>query len=119
MIQSTSIRSSRCTLISRAVALQVLLVLTALPVIAQSLSSATPESVGMASERLKRLDAVMSEYVDQKRIAGTIGIIIRNGKVVYFKPFGVMDVEKNSPMRQDTIFRIASMSKAVTSIAAT
>ncbi len=118
MIQSTSIRSSRCTLISRAVALQVLLVLTALPVIAQSLSSATPESVGMASERLKRLDAVMSEYVDQKRIAGTIGIIIRNGKVVYFKPFGVMDVEKNSPMRQDTIFRIASMSKAVTSIAA-
>jgi len=86
--------------------------------LAQNLPSAAPETVGMSSERLKRLDAVMSEYIDQKRIAGTIGIIIRDGKIVYFKPFGSADLEKGAPMRQDTIFRIASMSKAVTSIAA-
>lgn len=96
----------------------VILLVSFYAVSAQSLPGASPESVGMSSERLKRLDGVMAEYVDQKRIAGTIGIIVRDGKVVYFKPFGNADMEKGAPMRQDTIFRIASMSKAVTSIAA-
>jgi CubicO group peptidase (beta-lactamase class C family) len=85
---------------------------------AQGLPIASPESAGMAGPRLERLKAVMQEYVDQQRIAGVVVLLLRGGKVVSFEPIGRMDVEKNVPMRKDAIFRMASMSKAVTSVAA-
>ena len=88
------------------------------PLTAQGLPSAAPESVGLSTERLERLDRVMREYVDQGRIAGTVALVARHGKVAHLQAYGKRDVEKNAPMQRDTIFRIASMSKAVTSIAA-
>jgi CubicO group peptidase (beta-lactamase class C family) len=85
---------------------------------AQALPVATPESVGMAGQRLDRMKAVMQEYVDQQQVAGVVTLIVRGGRVVSFEPVGRMDVEKNTPIRKDTIFRMASMSKAITSVAA-
>lgn len=88
------------------------------PTAAASLPSATPESVGMSSERLGRLKAVMQEYVDRERIAGIGTLILRGGKLIHFETYGKMDRERDLPMRKDVILRMASMSKAVTSVAA-
>lgn len=92
--------------------------LTASLASAQALPTAPPESAGVAASRLERLKTVMQDYVDRQQIAGIVTILLRGGRVVSFEPVGWMDVEKKSPMRKDTIFRMASMSKAVTSVAA-
>jgi CubicO group peptidase (beta-lactamase class C family) len=81
------------------------------------LPAATPESVGMSGPRLDRLKAVMQDYVDKGRIAGIVSIVSRGGKIAQFESFGQMDAEKNLPMRKDVILRMASMSKAVTTVA--
>jgi CubicO group peptidase (beta-lactamase class C family) len=94
------------------------LALTPAPGLTQGLPAASPESVGLSSERLERVDRVMKEYVDQGRIPGVVTLIARHGKVALLQGYGKLDLEKNAPMQKDTIFRIASMSKAVTSIAA-
>jgi CubicO group peptidase (beta-lactamase class C family) len=85
---------------------------------AQALPTATPESVGMSSERLARLTAVMDTYAREKQIAGGVTLIARAGRVVYFSASGKLDVEKGTPMPKDAIFRIASMSKAITTVGA-
>jgi len=77
----------------------------------------TPESAGLSSARLERLNAVMKEYVDQGKISGVVTLVARHGRVVHLRPTGRLDIEQNRPMQKDTIFRIASMSKAVTSVA--
>jgi CubicO group peptidase (beta-lactamase class C family) len=95
----------------------VLVCLTPGFVCAQPLPTATPETVGLAPARLARLTAAIKQYVDEGRIAGTVTLILRQGRVAYFEAAGRADVEKNLPMQKDTIFRIASQSKAVTSVA--
>ncbi len=85
---------------------------------AQGLPKAPPETVGVSGERLNRLNATMQQYVDQQRAAGIVTMLVRQGKVVQLEAFGYRDLESKAPMRTDTIFRIASMSKAVTSLAA-
>ena len=81
------------------------------------LSDGQAESVGMSSERLKRIDAFLQKSVDQKDIPGAVAIICRNGKIIYQKAFGSADNTAGRAMKTDDIFRIASMSKAVTSTA--
>jgi CubicO group peptidase (beta-lactamase class C family) len=76
----------------------------------------TPESVGMSSERLGRLTRVMDEYSRTRQISGTVTVIMRNGRVVYHEAAGLRDVEQNAAMQKDTIFRIASQTKALTSV---
>jgi CubicO group peptidase (beta-lactamase class C family) len=85
---------------------------------AQSLPTASPESVGMSSPRLERLTTVMETYAREKEIAGSVTLVARAGKIVYFKSAGHLDIEKNIAMRNDAIFRIASMSKALTTVGA-
>jgi CubicO group peptidase (beta-lactamase class C family) len=82
----------------------------------QGLPAASPESVGMSSDRLARLTRVMNEYTRAKHVAGTVTLVARAGKTVYFEAAGVRDLEQNAPMTRDTIFRIASQSKAITSV---
>jgi CubicO group peptidase (beta-lactamase class C family) len=94
-----------------------LVVLSGSPTVGQALPSATPESVGLSSERLDRLTRTMQEYVDQRRTAGLVTIVVRGGKVALLKAYGKRDMESGAAMQTDTIFRIASMSKAVTSVA--
>lgn len=76
----------------------------------------TPENGGFSSERLKRLDNVLKSYVDDEKMNGAVGLIIRNGKIVYYKAFGY-DADVNTPLKKDAIFRIASQTKAITSVA--
>ena len=83
----------------------------------QGLPVGTPAAAGMAPERLARITAMMKDLVDQGRVAGTVTLVARNGKVVYHEAAGRRDIEKNVPMTTDTLFRIASMSKAITSVA--
>jgi CubicO group peptidase (beta-lactamase class C family) len=78
---------------------------------------AKPAEVGLSAERLGRLTQVMQEYCDQGRTVGLVAGIVRGGKLVYLRPFGKLDPEKGTPMPANAIFRIASQSKAVTSVA--
>ena len=83
----------------------------------QSLKETSPELAGMSSERLKRIDNVLLEYVNKKWIAGGSAIIARDGKIVYYKALGYDDIENKIPLKRDAIFRIASQTKAITSVA--
>jgi CubicO group peptidase (beta-lactamase class C family) len=84
---------------------------------AEAPPAATPESVGLSSERLQRLRATMQQYVDEGRVAGLVTYVARRGRVAHLEAFGRSDVESNLPMKKDTIFRIASQTKAFTSVA--
>lgn len=77
-----------------------------------------PEEVGMSSEKLALVDEIMLKRVADKKLAGGIVAIARKGKVVHFGKYGKMDLERDKPMRADSIFRIYSMSKAITTAAA-
>ena len=77
----------------------------------------TPEQVGLSLRRLNRIDSHMQGYVDRKEAAGALGLIARNGKVAFFKKWGDQNRESGIPMADDTIFRIYSMSKPITSVA--
>ncbi len=79
---------------------------------------AKPESVGLSSERLKRLDRVMTErYVDGGFLPGIITQVYRKGEVVHTGVSGHMDIERGKAMREDALFRIYSMTKPITSVA--
>ncbi|MFN8345696.1 MAG: serine hydrolase domain-containing protein [Spirosomataceae bacterium] len=81
------------------------------------LADAAPETVGISSERLARLDGILQNGVTQNAVPGVAAIVVRNGKIVYHKAFGMADNEANRLLKRDDIFRIASMSKAITSTA--
>lgn len=76
-----------------------------------------PETVGLSSNRLAHIRSVMSKHVAEKRIPGASGLIARRGKIAYQETFGMADVEAGKPMRMDTIHRIYSMTKPITSVA--
>ncbi len=84
---------------------------------ASGLAMASPESVGMSSERVDRINALMQRYIDADLVAGTVTLVARKGKVVNFQALGLKDVEQNQPMTTDTIFRMASMTKPIASVA--
>lgn len=74
------------------------------------------ETVGISSARLQRITDAMQADVKKNSIPGAIGVIYRKGKVAYFETAGMADVEHQKPIRPDTIFRIYSMSKPITSV---
>ena len=85
-------------------------------VLAGSLPYSKPEQVGMSSERLQRLTQAMQDYVDRGKAAGIVTCILRNGKIVHEQACGKIDIEENVAMPRDAIFRIASQTKALTSV---
>jgi CubicO group peptidase (beta-lactamase class C family) len=82
------------------------------------LKEGSPESVCMSSDRLARIDKMIQQAIDSGWIAGATAFIARDGKIVYDKAFGVSDLEAGTPMQTDNIFRIASQTKAIVSVAA-
>jgi CubicO group peptidase (beta-lactamase class C family) len=80
-------------------------------------AAATPAALGFAPDRLQRLDAVVQDHVDRRQLAGAVVLIQRHGQPAHFKAYGLQDLEAGKPMPTDAIMRIASMSKAVTSVA--
>src|SRR4029453_6656805 len=85
---------------------------------ARSLTTAPPETVGVSSPRLEQLHKGMQGYVDRHEAAGIVTLIARDGKVVDLHATGFQDIESRKAMQVDTIFRIASMTKPITSVAA-
>ncbi len=81
------------------------------------LPEARPERVGMSSARLQRIGPLMQGYIDAELVPGTVTLIARKGRVVHFEAHGFMDAENQVPMRRDALFRIASMTKPITSVA--
>ena len=77
----------------------------------------TPEAAGFSSERLKRLDREMNDWAQKEWMNGGTALIIRNGKIAYFKAVGFNDLSTKSAMQKEGIFRIASQTKAITSVA--
>lgn len=72
---------------------------------------------GFDGERLERIDTAINAEIADGNIAGAVALIVRDGDVVYHKSFGFADIESGKPMQTDSIFRIASMTKAITSVA--
>lgn len=81
-------------------------------------TQAQPDSAGFSSARLQRLTEKFEGDVRAGVIPGAVVLIVRNGKVAYFRAFGERDKAANAPMKTDSIFRIASMTKPVTTVAA-
>jgi len=103
----------------RATILWTLVVLIAVAPLAyaQGLPTASPKSVGLSAERLDRITAVMRKHVDDGLLAGAVAMVVRDGKVAYLQSVGMRDKEQQVEMGPDAVFRIASMSKPITSVA--
>ena len=83
----------------------------------QGLPTAIPEDVGVSTERLKRIRSFLQGYYNSGEVSGFLTVVARRGKIVHFETIGMRDVENNKPVEPDTIFRIYSMSKPITSVA--
>jgi len=92
----------------------VLIWLAALVGVAPSAQSPQPT---LSTDRLSRADKVLQQYVDENRIGGAVALVLRDGQPVYERAAGWSDKEAGRKMTTDTIFRIASQSKALTSVA--
>ena len=84
---------------------------------AQDLPAGKPEAVGLSSERLERIGTAVQHEIDDKRIAGAVTMVVRHGRVAWFKSQGMMDREAGKAMQPDAMFRICSMTKPITSVA--
>lgn len=89
----------------------------ALQLAAADLPKARPETVGLSTERLARIGEVVRRYVDEGKLGGAVTLVARAGKVAHFEAFGKLDPATGAAMPADAVFRIASQTKAVTSVA--
>ena len=106
---------SRLTLVSLCVAALTAAGATAR---AQELPRATPESVGLSSERLDEATRGLQAHVDAGDVAGVVAGVVRHGRLVYLEALGELDRERGMPMRDDALFRLYSMTRPITSLAA-
>ena len=77
----------------------------------------SPESVGFSSKRLSRVNKMMQGYIDSGKLASGLTMLARHGETFHFEPYGVLDLESGVPVKRDTLFRIYSMTKPITSAA--
>lgn len=83
---------------------------------AQELQKTAPEQVGLSTDRLEFLTKTFHDYVDHGELSGAVALVARKGKVAYLESFGKSDLENNVPMARNSIFRIASQTKAIVSV---
>lgn len=95
-----------------------LVVLLVVPVVVRAQPSAAPETVGMSKERLARIGQALNGQIEAKSFPGAVVLVARKGRVAYFEAFGQRDPKTGSPMTKDAIFRLYSMTKPFTSVAA-
>jgi CubicO group peptidase (beta-lactamase class C family) len=84
---------------------------------ARELPTAKPESVGMSTERLARIDPMVERYIASGQIVSAVTVVLRDGKVVQSKAYGYQDPDARTPIRGDALFRLASQSKPITAVA--
>jgi CubicO group peptidase (beta-lactamase class C family) len=99
-----------CTLLTRSLAHS--------PVHAAEMPQVAPRDVGLSPEKLQKARSSVQAQVDKKRIAGAVVLVARHGKIAFLESFGKLDLKSGTPMRPDAIFRIYSMTKPITSVAA-
>ena len=85
--------------------------------LAQELPRVTPEQLGLSSQRLDHIATLVEDAVARNEVAGAVTLVARLGRVGHLEAVGWRDIERQAPMETDTLFRIASMTKAVTSVA--
>ncbi len=83
---------------------------------AQEFVKVEAEKVGMSTERLQILSHTLQEYVDNGELSGGVALVARRGQIAYFQSFGRKDIENDVPMQENSIFRIASQTKAIVSV---
>jgi CubicO group peptidase (beta-lactamase class C family) len=103
---------------TRSFAVGVTLTFLAALTCAAELPTAPPQSVGFSAERLARIEPVIKGEIARKQYPGAVMLVARKGKVVYFESFGQLDPASGKPMTKDAIFRLYSMTKPYTSVAA-
>ena len=111
-------KNSRFRLSFGRLALFVLMTAFSLNLIAEKVRLAKPESVGVSSERLKRIDDLVARKLESGELVGAVSLVARRGEIVHFNAAGYADAEAKTAMQRDTIFRIFSMTKAITTTAA-
>jgi CubicO group peptidase (beta-lactamase class C family) len=102
------------SILSLLVAIGMLYAVSAQPLLQPA---ATPESAGFSSQRLERINQVIQAYIDSNYIEGAIALVARNGKIVYHTAVGYDDKAAGKKLQKDAIWRIASQTKAITSLA--
>jgi|TARA_B110000211_G_scaffold225070_1_gene276838 CubicO group peptidase (beta-lactamase class C family) len=98
--------------------LSMITVALALSISAQELPTAKPEREGMSAERLQRVAQMNDRYTSAGKIAGTLTAVVRNGKIVHASASGQKSATDDRPIEMDDLFRIYSMSKPITAVAA-
>ena len=83
-----------------------------------SLETSEPEDQGLSSDKLQRLSDLSKQYVEDGRVAGIVNLVVRNGEVVHYEATGNRGADDPSPMQVDDLFRIYSMTKPITAVAA-
>lgn len=101
----------------RTIILPALIISIAATATQPDLPRATPESAGLSSERLQAATALLRQYVTDRKISGAVGGVARRGKVVYLQSVGLQSFETKAPMTEASLFRVYSMTKAVTAVA--
>ena len=87
------------------------------PIFATEIPHGDPAELGFSTEGLAKIQPAMQALVDSGKFAGVLTLIARKGKIMHFETAGLRDRESNKPMTEDTLFRIYSMTKPVTSVA--
>ena len=101
----------------KTITLVLLLLVVSLPAQERTLPRATPEEVGLNSSVLTQATSFLNQQVTERRIAGAVAAVARNGRVAYMEAVGVQDLESRTPMTDRSLFRIYSMTKSVTAVA--
>ncbi|WP_353483022.1 serine hydrolase domain-containing protein [Haliscomenobacter sp.] len=83
---------------------------------AQVIQPAAKPSLKVNYERLKRIDNLINDYVQQKKLVGAVTLVVKDGQVIQYQGYGLDDLDTKKPMAKDGIFRIASQTKAITSV---
>ena len=83
---------------------------------AETMPEAKPEEVGLSSDRLQRIHALMQQNIDAGNFAGAVTLVARHGRIAHFETHGMMDLDAKKPMAKDAIFRIMSMTKPVVGV---
>lgn len=117
MVRFAAVSGADCDRVSCRMRLILAGILLAALAAAQPLPLSNPEKEGLSSERLERLHSRFQEMVDRGQRAGAISMVIRNGKIADWRTYGYRDLERKLPMEKDTICRVWSMTKVVTSVA--
>ena len=78
---------------------------------------ATPETVGVSGDKLQAVTALLRQFVADRKISGAVAAVARKGKLIYLEPVGLQNLENKTPMTDASLFRVYSMTKAVTAVA--